>query len=96
MTFEHFCLMEEDGPPLDACAPRLAKRMFAEGGFRSAKSDSLPRDIQNEVQKLVSKYEACGPSARQMCECSVGVGFRESKREQGGETCRPRKITSSC
>ncbi len=97
VTSEHFCLMDKEGPLLRDDAPGLASHMCAEETTRRfAMSDSLSPDLRDEVQKLVSKYEACGPSARQMCECSVGLGFRESKREQGEEACRPRKTKSSC
>ena len=97
VTFEHFCLMNEEGPLLEDCAPLLAEHMFAKGKIpRSAMSCSLSPNLQGEVQSLLRKYEACGPSAHETCQCPAGAESRESKREKGEGKCRPGKPTSSC
>ncbi len=53
VTFEHFRLMNEEGPLLKDCAPLLGEYMFAQGRIpRSAISCSLPKHIGEQVRGL--------------------------------------------
>ena len=70
VTFDHFCLMDGQGPWLSECAPLLAKHMFEEGGIpRSAMSDSRPPEIQDEIDALIRRHMRCRPSKRGQCQC---------------------------
>ena len=69
VTFGHFCLMNDEGPMLYDCAPRLYHHMFTEGKIpRYALSTSRPENIQKEVSNLVNQYRNC-PSSQGECQC---------------------------
>ena len=70
VTFDHFCLMDGQGPWLSECAPLLARNMFEEGGIpRSAMSDSRPPAIQDEIDALICRHMSCPPSRFTTCQC---------------------------
>ncbi|MGI9558643.1 MAG: hypothetical protein ACR2NQ_03095 [Thermodesulfobacteriota bacterium] len=66
--FRHFCCMNEKGPKLEDCAPKLAKYMF-EKKIRLALSQNLPIYLQKEIGNLVKTYKnkICPPSEK--CQC---------------------------
>ena len=64
VSFDHFCLMNEDGPLLEDCAPGLAKDKA-----RMRMSDSLPPDFQREVKELVERYWKFPSSQSTQCQC---------------------------
>lgn len=68
VKFKHFCLMNEDGPDLKDCAPKLAEHMFTDKQIpRAAVSKSRPDEIQKEISELLQKYKKCPPSEK--CKC---------------------------
>ncbi len=69
VTFNHFCLMNENGPMLCDCAPLLYHHMFINKEIRrQALSTSRPKDIQKEITNLVNQYRNC-PSSQEECQC---------------------------
>lgn len=69
VTFDHFCLMNGEGPMLCDCAPLLYHHMFkCEEIRRYAWSTSRPEDIQKEIANLVNQYRNC-PSSQEECQC---------------------------
>ena len=69
VTFNHFCLMNENRPMLCDCAPLLYHHMFINKEIRrQALSTSRPKDIQKEITNLVNQYRNC-PSSQKECQC---------------------------
>lgn len=64
VTFDHFCLMDAQGPLLKDCAPLLSTHMA-----RVRMSDSLPFQVQREVDALVRRYQTCPGSRFAQCRC---------------------------
>jgi hypothetical protein len=63
VTFECFRPWEETGPYLSEVAPKLFKRMFQEKhDVRLVMSQSLPLEMQEEVQKLLDLLTRFGPA----------------------------------
>jgi hypothetical protein len=52
VTFDHFSLFDNRGPEVASIAPGLAKHMY-ETNRRVVMSDSLPANLQAEVQEIV-------------------------------------------
>jgi hypothetical protein len=62
VTFKCFRLWEETGPDMNEVAPKLFKRMFEEKHVRLVMSQSLPLEIQEEVQKILALVNTFQPS----------------------------------
>ena len=62
VTFKCFRLWEETGPDLSEVAPKLFRRMFEEKHVRLVMSQSLPREIQQEVQNILALVNTFRPS----------------------------------
>jgi hypothetical protein len=62
VTFKCFRLWEETGPNLHEVAPKLFKHMFEEQHVRLVMSQSLPLEIQEEVQNILSLVNTFQPS----------------------------------
>ena len=81
ITFKHFCLMNEDGPLIEDCAPGLAEHMA-----RVRMSDSLPPDIQSEVDQLVKRYRKHPRSQFTQCQCQ-GTSPRRPRAKRCKSSC---------
>ena len=64
VTFDHFCLMDATGPLLRECTPLLSTHMC-----RQRMSDSLPFEVQREVDALVRRYRKYPGSQFAECRC---------------------------
>lgn len=64
VTFDHFCLLNAEGPLLGDCAPLLAAHMV-----RVRMSDSLPFEVRCEVDALVRRFRSCRRSRLAECRC---------------------------
>jgi hypothetical protein len=62
VTFKCFRLWEETGPDLNELAPKLFKRMFKEKHVRLVMSQSLPLEIQEEIQNILALVNSFQPS----------------------------------
>jgi hypothetical protein len=62
VEFECFRLWEAAGPQLNEVAPKLFRRMFEEKHVRLVMSQSLPLDIQEEVQDILALVNTFQPS----------------------------------
>ena len=70
VTFDHFCLMDKEGPFLTECAPLLAKHIFERERIpRWAWSDLQALEIRREIDTLLRRYMKCRPSKRRQCQC---------------------------
>lgn len=61
ITFDHFVLLEGQGPNLEKMAPRLARHMY-DTNRRVVMSDNLPNEILNEVQRILKLADNKSPS----------------------------------
>jgi len=53
VEFEHFLLLEEDGPHIRDLAPKLYRHMFEDQHVRAVLSRSLPREMQDEIRGIL-------------------------------------------
>jgi hypothetical protein len=61
ITFEKFLLLDENGPPIEDCAPKLYKYMFEQGRIpRTGKS--FPEEIYEELMILLGLANDASPS----------------------------------
>ena len=68
-TFDHFCLMNEEGPMLCDCAPLLYRHMFmCEKIPHAGLSTSQENSIQDEIFNLINRYRNC-PFSQGRCQC---------------------------
>ena len=69
VTFDHFCLMNREGPMLCDCAPLLYRHMFmCEKIPHATLSTSQENSIQDEIFNLINQYQNCPPSSGR-CQC---------------------------
>ena len=64
VTFDHFCLLNAEGPLVGDCAPLLAAHMV-----RVRISDSLPFEVRCEVDALVRRFRSRPRSRFAECRC---------------------------
>lgn len=93
VTFDHFCLMDAKGPLLRERAPLLSTHMV-----RQRMSDSLPFEVQREVDVLVRRYQRCPGSRSAECRCqdppcpsrplTPRLVVRRSEKDQPGAPSR--------
>jgi hypothetical protein len=60
VTFDFFCLYDEQGKSLEELAPNLHKYMFKDKHVRAVLSQNLPCNIQEEIAKILRAAEKCG------------------------------------
>ena len=71
VTFDHFCLMNNEGPMLCDRAQRLYYHMFTNGKiprYALLTSTNCQQDIWQEITNLVNQYRNCPPSQGE-CQC---------------------------
>ena len=70
VTFDHVCLMYDNGPELCDVAPLLYAHMFRRNKIpRSGYSQSktVPKEIREEIHNVLMQYSDCPPSEE--CDC---------------------------
>ena len=87
VTFDHFCLMDSDGPKLAECAPTLWDEVKnIRRGIKS--SEGLTQTAQTELHTLINEYQKCPPSSdtcnyRETGSCGGGNSITSL-----GKSCR--------
>lgn len=93
ITFEHFCLYEEDGVLLEEIAPKLHNYMYSQptSPQRFVKSTSLSKDIREEINSILKMAENCERSicnTKQDVEKEVKRVKKNMPNQKCENTCR--------
>jgi hypothetical protein len=57
VIFDHFCLFDEKGELVETILEKLHKYMYEDANVRLVKSDSLPENMQLEIQEILKLAE---------------------------------------
>lgn len=92
VTFDHFILLESQGPPLASLAPTLARRLF-ENNVRILRDKISPRE-QREIRELL-KLAATAPPSKPLTQRLIGAyanGHRAGCSCHGCSSRRARRV----
>ena len=96
ITFDNFCLMDENGPDLCKCACKLYKHIFIDRRFPRgicySISDSVPGEVREDIERLVKEYKHCPPSDPKACKDLEAMGRGRACRPDSGRS----KHNSTC
>ncbi|MXY91132.1 MAG: hypothetical protein F4Y89_11440 [Gammaproteobacteria bacterium] len=94
LSFDHFNLLNEDGPKLSEQAPKFWEWVKElKRGFRD--SNNLPLKIRSEVVALVTKFRGSSPSPFEMGGCQCKSGRCSYSKGQGGNSSSNSDFQSS-